>query len=421
MGLRKQIKGLAKSSLEAFSAFQPKNWDALRISLSERRRGSVVPGVVHLQSALDWLKRAQDANGGGGVSWGYRARAQIRSGDNPGWQADYPETTGYAIETLLRYGHMTGDQDSIERARRMADWEMSIQLADGGIQGSTIGARPVASSTFVTGQVIFGWLRAFEEFGDQGYLNAACRAADYLVSCLDESGRFKAGYSNFCLPGPKAYEARTGWALVLAGTLAGNESYVRAGRRIAQFTLGCQQANGWFAQNDLSDYSRPLTHTISYALEGLFGVGLLVNEPNCLEAVGRTLCQLQALALENGFLAGRWTLEWKPAATWCCLTGSSQIAGVCFRAHRAYPDKGFDVLGKKLLAFVASTQILEGSNPGLVGGIHGSHPFSGGYLPYCNLNWATKFYADAIMDYLTGEQEGGYQVQESEPHTRIPN
>jgi len=352
---------------------------------------------------MDWLKKAQDATGSGGVSWGYRSRAAILSGETVGWQPAYPETTGYLIETFLRYGRLAHDPDYLERSRRMADWERTVQLEDGGIPGGTLGARRVASSTFVTGQVIFGWLKAYEQWKDQKYGDAACRAADFLVSCLDERGRFQSGYSHFCEPGPKAYEIRTAWALALAGYAWNVPKYVNAARRMADFTMSCQQPNGWFSQNDLDHHSVPLTHTLGYTLEGLLEIGLLLEESACLEAVSTTLSLIQSLTAEDGFLAGRWTEDWKPAVTWCCLTGSSQLASVALRAHRVYPQKGFDVLGKKLLGFVASTQILNGASQGLVGGVHGSYPFDGGYGRYCTLNWAAKFYADAVMDFFVGK------------------
>ena len=391
--------------LETVSGVRPKHWEALRLSFSPPSRllNCALPTAVHLKSVMSWLAAAQDATGSGGVSWGYRSRAAIRCEEKTGWQPAYPETTGYLIETFLRYGRRMQDSKWLDRARRMADWETEIQLADGGIQGGTIGAQPLASSTFVTGQGMFGWLRAFEEWKYKRYADAACRAADFLVSSLDKKGRFKAGYSHFCEPGPKAYEIRTGWALALAGQKLNVPSYVNAAQRIANFTLSCQKANGWFSQNDLDDHAIPLTHTLGYALDGLLEIGLLLNDSSCLEAVAKSLSHIQFLPLDNGYLAGRWTADWKPAASWCCLTGSCQLASVSFRAHRVYPHLGFGELGKKLLGFVVSTQILTGANRGLVGGIHGSYPFHGDYGRYCSLNWAAKFYADAIMDYFAAK------------------
>ena len=69
-----------------------------------------------------------------------------------------------------------------------------------------------------------------------------------------------------------------------------------------------------------------------------------------------------------------------------------------FKAQRIAPRPDLREAGERLLAFVGSTQLLDFRNPALAGGIFGSYPFSGAYLPYCVLNWATKFYADSIMD-----------------------
>jgi len=272
--LEQSARRIALRTLETLSAVRPKHWDALRLSLSHSR-GNLRPSIPtpeHLKEVMCWLKSAQDATGSGGVSWGYRSRAAIRSGEKIGWQPAYPETTGYLIETFYRYGRLTQDSDCHYRARRMADWETTIQRDDGGIQGGTIEADHVASSTFVTGQVIFGWVKAFEESEESKYREAACRAADFLVSCLDETGRFQSGYSHFCQPGPKAYEVRTAWALVLAGRMFNRPRYIKAGRKIADFTLSCLTPNAWFSENDLNNHSAPLTHTIGYTLEGLLEI-----------------------------------------------------------------------------------------------------------------------------------------------------
>jgi hypothetical protein len=41
-----------------------------------------------------------------------------------------------------------------------------------------------------------------------------------------------------------------------------------------------------------------------------------------------------------------------------------------------------------------------------VGGIKGSHPVNGGYHPWQYPNWATKFYADALMMDDANRMEG---------------
>jgi hypothetical protein len=398
--LARVAKDLTKTGLEAVSSLRPQHWDALRLSLQPASPENRQPLERHLRAAIEWIKAAQDTPGTGGVSWGYRARARIRTSQKVGWLPPYPETSGYILETLLRFGQAFSDPDAIARAQRIADWEVGIQLPDGGIQGGMIGAQPVESSTFVTGQVLFGFIAAWRKFGDPRYRDAAHRAARFLVGCLDETGRFVRGYSHFCAAGPKAYEVRTGWALAMAGCAFDEPAYVDAGRRTAAFALECQRENGWFATNDLDDHDRPLTHTIGYTLEGLYEIGVLAGDARLFDAVERTLSRLKMLATPEGFLAGRWTAAWEPAARWCCLTGSSQVALVAFRMEQRTGTSWFAEFGSRLLRFVAATQPLSGSNPGIAGGIHGSYPFDGEYGQYCNLNWAAKFYADAIMDSL---------------------
>jgi len=51
--------------------------------------------------------------------------------------------------------------------------------------------------------------------------------------------------------------------------------------------------------------------------------------------------------------------------------------------------------------FLMSTQNLTATNPGVHGGIKGSHPIWAEYAPFEYLNWATKFFADALLLDLT--------------------
>ena len=129
----------------------------LRDALAVSTRGRT--DELHLGETMAWLARAQDAAGGGGVSRGYSLRWQ-RAHGRRGWLAAYPETTGYIIPTFFEYGATTQAADYRERALRMARWEIGVQMSSGAVQGGVIGFEP-SPAVFNTGQVLFGWARAF--------------------------------------------------------------------------------------------------------------------------------------------------------------------------------------------------------------------------------------------------------------------
>lgn len=405
--LMRNVKNAVRAGLEFFNAYSNESGEALAVARLERRATpvSVTPARRHVDAAVAWIGRAQDASNTGGVPWGYRARRPVRSACPMGWVGPYPETKGYIIPTMLRYGDVMGDKDAVERARRMTEWELSIQLADGGIQGRIYGSQPVASSTFVTGQVLFGFLSAFERFRDERIRTASIRAGDWLLNCLDETGRFVRGYSHFCAPESKAYEVRTGLALAELGDLVNEQKYRDAASRTANYALSAQQSNGWFAENGLDFHDQPLTHTIGYVLEGLHGIGVRHGRQDCIDAVERTLRATSALIQPNGYLAGRLRKDWTPAVDWVCLTGSSQIAGVFLRMYLQTGKREYFQAGRNLLGFVCCTQDLMPGIRGIDGGIRGSYPFGCQYGQWCVLNWATKFFADSVMDYLAAEDK----------------
>src|SRR5581483_9983206 len=136
--LLKKVKAAARLGLEAISKYRPEFREALTVTSLEDKSApkAVEPLSAHLDAAIEWIKRAQDSSATGGVAWGYRTRRQVLADpkDFPmRWVAPYPETTGYIIPTMLRYGDRRGDSNAVKRAERMTEWEMSIQLPDGGI------------------------------------------------------------------------------------------------------------------------------------------------------------------------------------------------------------------------------------------------------------------------------------------------
>lgn len=100
---------------------------------------------------------------------------------------------------------------------------------------------------------------------------------------------------------------------------------------------------------------------------------------------------------EDGSVPGRLDKEWQGTVSWSCLTGDAQLAGIWLRAHLKGGDPRFLESARRVLTFLKATQNCVSRNGGLRGGIKGSHPFDGDYGRFEVLNWATKFYLDALL------------------------
>jgi len=131
-------------------------------------------GEACIAAALNWLATAQRRalNGQGGVARDYS--------HTTGWATEYPETTGYIVPTILDQAHRRMDSALERRAIKMLDWLVSIQFAEGGFQGGTIGQEPKVPVTFNTGQILLGLAAGAQEYG-AAYLPAMRKAANWLV------------------------------------------------------------------------------------------------------------------------------------------------------------------------------------------------------------------------------------------------
>jgi len=350
---------------------------------------------THLDATMQWLGRAQDATGTGGVARSYSLRFKKAHGRR-GWLAAYPETTGYIIPTFFDYAALTGEETYRQRAIRMAEWETTVQLECGAVQGGVIGFPPTPA-IFNTGQVLFGWCRAFRETGEHRFGKAASRAADFLVEAQDPDGAWRRHGSRYARSGVNVYDVRTAWGLLEAFEVSGDSRYREAAARNLDFALGRQARNGWFAHCCLEDDARPLLHTLAYTMEGLLEAGARLKNQVYVEAARRAADALRDRQRSDGSLAGRFDAAWRPVSRWSCLTGDAQVAIVWLRLFELTGDAAYREPADRILRYLESTQDLEAADPGVRGGIKGSQPIWGAYGPFEYLNWAAKFFADALM------------------------
>ena len=344
---------------------------------------------IHLDAAIAWLKHAQDVTGNGGVAQTWLVRLNK-------WAPAYPETTGYIIPTFYRYAALTGDEDARARGRRMADWEIEIQHPSGGVLAGALGDSD-QPTVFNTGQVIFGWARAFEEEGDERYREAAVRAAHWLCDILDDDGCWRSWGSPMTGKQINTYNTRTAWSLARAHAITGEQRFLDAAVRNGEWALTQAHPNGWLANNCLQDNEQPFTHTIAYAMRGLLEIGAYAQREDLLHAA-RRIGDAMLLALPaSGKLPGRFDSQWQPTVNWSCLTGDCQLGINWGRLYQITGEQTYREATARVLSFVKRTQRLGGDDPDTRGGIKGSHPINGGYHPWQYPNWATKFYADALM------------------------
>lgn len=365
------------------------------------QRSHVIPDIaigddllrtaVHLDATMRWLCRAQDACEGGGVAGSYSVGARSQ------WRPAYPETTGYIIPTFFDYAKVSECSDYAERSRRMASWECDVQMASGAVQAGLIGPLPQRPAVFNTGQVLFGWARAYRETSDARYLDAAIRAADFLVAAQDNDGAWRAHASPLVRPGINLYDARTAWGLAELGKLTGRPQYTEAAVRNLDFVCALQHDNGWFPNCCTRNDSTPVLHLLAYAMEGLLEAGALLAVPTYLAAARRAADALIPKLRDDGSLAGQFDDKWDAAAEWSCLTGDAQTAIVWLRLHQVTGDARYLEAAARLNRFVMATQIVAADDPGVRGGVAGSHPISGAYMGNTYPNWAAKFLADALM------------------------
>jgi hypothetical protein len=335
-------------------------------------------------AALRWICRSQDRVGSGGV------------GDYTfhGWTPGYMEVTGYIIPTFWDYGRLLGRGDLGQRAIRMADWELERQLADGGVE-SLYEGEGEAPVVFNTAQVIRGLTRTYEETREARYLDAAVRAADWIVANQESDGSWtKANYLGM----KRTYDAYAAAALAQLAAVTSEDRYARSAIANGEFVLRHQRENGWFdlCDNTPNGNATPSTHTLCYTVDGLLEIGSILDEQDFVSAAERAASALMEAVDSSGRLPGRFDRDWHPAASYVVATGSAQLGVILMKLFARTGAKRQLETALSLLDFLAFVQRLNGVDENRAGGLPGSFPIWGRYVPLKHPSWATKFYLDHL-------------------------
>jgi uncharacterized protein YyaL (SSP411 family) len=352
-----------------------------------RGSNSAEPRDDGIDAGIRWLHRTHDSTGRRGCSKGY---SLIK-----GWLPPYPETTGYIIGTLVSDTRRTGNRESLERAVEMADWEVEVQQADGGVMEGVFTGEHKPSTIFNTGMVMHGWLDLHEWSPRTEYLDAATRAGEYLRRNQDADGAWRGAVEHHGLP--HTYCSRVSWALIRLGKATGDESYLDLASRQLDWVLQMQQENGWFASCNFKPGTDPNTHGIAYTLRGLLESAVLTGQDRYMEAVKHTSGPLiDCLETQGGRMPATFDSSWRPTARYDCLTGIAQLGGVWLRLYEVTGGDKYRDVGLRAVELAAGHQE-RSSWPPVDGALPGSYPVYGRYAPLQFPNWATKFLVDSLL------------------------
>lgn len=333
--------------------------------------------ILNRQHAVTWILDAQKATPNGGISAWYN----LSTGYCP---TSYPEVTGYIIPTMFDLFHITGEKKYRDVAIKMADWITSVQLSTGAVPAMDFSTPYV----FDTGQCISGWVRAYKETGDARYLEAAEKAASWLVGMQSQDGSFP--LTPFTRS-THTYHCRVSWMLLQLYELTQNSIYKDVAVSNLDWALGFQRPDGWCVPT-----SQETTHFIAYAGRGMLESSQITGNKTYLVFAQRLADALIKLQLPNGMLYGEYNQAWKPVVGSSCLTGNLQTAIIWMRLYAITGDGKYRSAATKAVKYVSDTQNITSQNPGVNGSIAGSQPLSGSYCPKMYLSWATKFFIDAV-------------------------
>jgi uncharacterized protein YyaL (SSP411 family) len=352
-----------------------------------RIKCSIKDNREHIAIAVEWLKNAQDATGNGGVSACY---VRYR-----GWENAYPETTGYIIPTLFDHYHFANDEDSKNRAIKMSNFLLDVQLEDGSVR---LGFYPsqLNSEVFDTGQCVEGLVRCYEETRRIEYLKAAIKAGDWIVSVQDKDGAWRRNSFHGI---PHTYYTRVALALLELYEVVGDGKYKEVAIKNVEWALTNSNKMGWYynCAFDFESMSHPITHVIGYTAEGILECGLKLNNDNFVQTATRTLDSLLRKFNSDGWLRGTYNERWESDDNYSCLTGDVQIAALWLRLFELTNEQEYFDCATKLNNYVKSTQHLNHWCKGIKGGIKGSQPIYGKYIPNGFVNWAAKFFIDSLL------------------------
>ena len=318
-----------------------------------------------------------------------------------GWSKPYPETTGYIIPTLFRISKFLNESSYSSAALNLGQWLLDIQTEDGYWNGGMHPNSKPKASVFNTGQILKGMMSLYYNTGDQIFLNAAEKGADWLASGVSDNGLWNNG--DYLASITPSYYSHVAWPMLEVWKISKNPKHFSSAERFLDNVLKRRLDNGVISRWGFTDGGPAFTHTIAYTIRGFQESSRLIGDYNkYAEPMEQALnFFIKKSELTNGRIPGEFEESLVSKKKYVCLTGNAQLAICILIMEQQNPDLRLVNAAAKLIDFVSLVQTKESLLKSINGGVAGSYPLWGRYMFMRYPNWSAKYFCDSLMMILS--------------------
>lgn len=211
----------------------------------------------------------------------------------------YSEVTGYGITAFIFLNGIFHDKELIERAKMAAEW-----LENYAVHEQIKGYRcrfdlekkefnPSRVCSFDNSMCLNGFINLYKETKKQKYLDEGQRIADFLIEKMQKSdGSFHVRFDGLTGKAVHSYDtwstqsgsfhAKNAIGLLNLFSVVEENKYKESAIKIGEWARKLQQNDGRFITHRKEGFTH--THSHSYAVEGMFGIGILCGREDFINS-----------------------------------------------------------------------------------------------------------------------------------------
>lgn len=311
-------------------------------------------------------------------------------------ELSYPfyETSGYMVQTLIKYQQYKRNEFYLASARCTLDWLLKTAHSDGSFP--TNQSHFEFSSTpliFDSGMILYGLIEGAVFFKDEQLFDLSKATTCWLNRRLDKQNFTDKKYTYSGDGHFRSYYIKVIHALLIADSVipgnVDNDLCLHIYRHVlSQLDSHTLVKHTGFSKNYVH------LHTLAYSIESLLKIAILIDDSAGILTIKNYVDTMFFKKLPASYLAS----ERKPIYFYRCLVGEAQVAEIFYILHSLFNDNVYldcaDNIINDLISFSYKHIQSDGSY------FYASHPSFGLYKPLEVVNWGAKFASDAILTRL---------------------